>query len=138
VEPDSLLACADVRRALGLADAVRFEHHVTEAYKNIVRQPYDRRADVVQAAATVPNISAKHEGGDADVESGKEHPSDIFDYFLTLEEVERRGLMPVLQSNYLEKHSAVTRTAAALTAAGISVRPAALLHGSRERVVSAA
>ena len=138
VDLDTLLACADVRQALGLADAVRFEHHVTEAYKNIVRQPYDRRADVVQAAATVPNISAKHEGGDADVESGKEHPSDIFDYFLPLEEIERRGLMPVLQSNYLEKHSAVTHTAAALTAAGISVRPAALLHGCRERVVSAA
>ena len=85
-----------MRQALGLADAVRFEHHVTEAYKSIVRQPYDRRADVVQAAATVPNISAKHEGGDAAVEAGRDHPSDIFDYFLPLEEIERRGLMPVL------------------------------------------
>ncbi len=138
VDLDCLLSCADVRQALGLTDAVRFEHHVTEAYRNIVRQPYDRRADVVQAAATVSNISAKHEGGDADIESGRGHPSDIFDYFLPLEEIERKGLMAVLQSNYLEKHAAVTRTAAALTVAGISVRPAALLHGSRERVVSAA
>ena len=117
---------------------MRFEHHVTEAYKSIVRQPYDRRADVVQAAATVPNISAKHEGGDATVEAGRDHPSDIFDYFQPLEEIERRGLMPVLQANYLDKHAAVNRTAAALLAAGIAVKPAALLHGARERAVSAA
>ena len=138
VELDTLLACADVRQALGLADAVRFEHHVTEAYRSIVRQPYDRRADVVQAAATVPNISAKHEGGDAAVEAGRDHPSDIFDYFQSLEEIERRGLMPVLQGNYLDKHAAVNRTAAALTAAGISVRPAALLHGWRELAAASA
>ncbi len=36
--------------------------------------------------------------------------------------------MPVLQGNYLDKHAAVNRTAAALTRAGIAVRPAALLH----------
>jgi hypothetical protein len=128
VELETLLACADVREALGLTTAVRFEHHVTEAYKSIVRQPYDRRADVVEAAADVRNISAKHEGGDPAIEAGRDHPSDIFDYFLPLEEVERRGLMPVLAANYLEKHTAVNRTAAALTAAGIAVHAAALLH----------
>jgi hypothetical protein len=138
VELDTLLSCADVRQALGLAEAVRFEHHVTEAYKSIVRQPYDRRADVVQAAASVPNISAKHEGGDATVEAGCDHPSDIFDYFQPLDEIVRRGLMPVLQANYLDKHAAVNRTAAALLSAGIEVKPAALLHGSRERAASAA
>ena len=90
VELDTLLACADVRAGARPDDAVRFEHHVTEAYKVIVRQPYDRRADVVQAAAgTVPNICAKHEGGDPAVEAGRDHPSDIFDYFLPLEEIER-------------------------------------------------
>ena len=138
VDCETLLACADVRRALGLADAVRFEHHVTEAYKSIVRQPYDRRADVMRAAATVPNISAKHEGGDAAVEAGRDHPSDIFDYFQPLEEIERRGLMPVLQANYLDKHAAVNRTAAALLGAGIAVKPAALLHGSRKRAATTA
>ena len=138
VEPDSLLACADVRQALGLADAVRFEHHVTEAYKSIVRQPYDRRADVVQAAATVPNVSAKHEGGDPSVEAGRDHPSDIFDYFRPLEEIERHGLMPALQANYLDKHDAVNRTATALLGTGIAVKPAALLHGTRKHVASAA
>jgi hypothetical protein len=136
VELDTLLACADIRQALGLSDAVRFEHHVTEAYKSIVRQPYDRRADVVRAAATVPNISAKHEGGDAAVEAGRDHPSDIFDYFQSLDDIEQRELMPVLQANYLDKHAAVNRTAAALLSAGVAVRPAALLHDARERAAS--
>jgi hypothetical protein len=139
VDVETLLACADVREALGLSDAVRFEHHVTEAYKSIVRQPYERRDDVVQAAATVPNLSAKHEGGDPTVEAGRDHPSDIFDYFMPLAEVERRGLMPVLAANYLDKHAAVNRTAVALTAAGVAVRPAALLHApAGDRAASAA
>jgi hypothetical protein len=132
VELDTLLACADVREALGLTTAVRFEHHVTEAYRSIVRQPYDRRADVVEAAADVRNISAKHEGGDPAIEADRDHPSDIFDYFLPLEEVERRGLMPVLTANYLDKHLAVNRTAAALTSAGVAVKAAELLHAPAE------
>jgi hypothetical protein len=77
VEVDTLLADAEVRHALGFDGGVRFEHHVTETFKSIVRQPYDRRADVVAAAATVPNISAKHEGGDPAVEVTREHPSDM-------------------------------------------------------------
>jgi len=128
VDGATLRAASTARAALGLTDAVRFEHHVTEAYKSIVRQPYDRLTDVVEAAATVPNISAKHEGADPVVEAEHVHPSDIFDYFMPLEEVERRGLMPVLEANYLDKHAAVCRTAAALTTAGIGVRPAELLH----------
>ena len=67
VELPTLLAAAEVRRSLGFDDVVRLEHHVTETWKSIVRQPYDRRADVVAAAATVPNISAKHEGGDPEI-----------------------------------------------------------------------
>jgi hypothetical protein len=138
VELDTLLACGDVRQALELTDAVRFEHHVTEAFKSIVRQPYDRRTDVVQAATTLPNISAKHEGGDASVEAGRDHPSDVFDYFQPIDEIARRGLMPVLQANYLDKHAAVNHTAGALLKAGVAVRPAALLHDTRERAASAA
>ncbi len=68
---------------------MRFEHHVTEAYKSIVRQPYDRRADVVRRPPPCPTSRAKHEGGDPAVEAGREHPSDIFDYFLPQEEIER-------------------------------------------------
>ncbi|MCX6363309.1 MAG: hypothetical protein NTW58_03905 [Actinobacteria bacterium] len=124
----TLLADAEVRQALGFEETVRLEHHVTETFKSIVRQPYDRRADVLAAAATVPNISAKHEGGDPAVEATREHPSDVLDYFIPKEQVVGDGLMPLLEQNYLDKHAALNETAAALTRAGIGVRPAALLH----------
>jgi hypothetical protein len=133
----TLLASAEAREALGLTDAVRFEHHVTEAYRSIVRQPYDRLADIEAVAEAVPNLSAKHEGGEPAVEVAREHPSDIFDYFLSLEEVETRGLMAALEQNYLDKHAAVCRTAAALTRAGIGVRAAALLHATHGVVAAA-
>ena len=132
VELSTLLRDAEVRRGLGFEDDVRFEHHVTETFKSIVRQPYDRRADVVSAAATAPNISAKHEGGDPEVEATREHPSDILDYFIPKEQVVADGLMPLLEQNYLDKHAAVNHTAAELTRAGIGVKAAALLHASRE------
>ncbi len=128
VDVPTLLADADVRRGLGFEDDVRFEHHVTETAKSIVRQPYDRRADIVAAAAAVPNISAKHEGGDPSVEALREHPSDILDYFLPKEQAEREGLMPALEQNYLDKHAAVNHTAAELTRAGLAVKAAGLLH----------
>ncbi len=130
VEVDTLLACADVREALGLTDHVRFEHHVTEAYKSIVRQPYDRRADVVQAAATVANLSAKHEGGDPAVRGRSRPPQRHLRLLHAAGRHRAPGLLPVLEANYLDKHAAVNRTAAALTQAGIAVRPAALLHAA--------
>ena len=128
VELPTLLAAAEVRRSLGFDDGVRLEHHVTETWKSIVCQPYDRRADVVAAAATVPNISAKHEGGDPETEATREHPSDILDYFVAKEQVVADGLMPLMERNFLDKHDAVVHTAAELTKAGIGVHAAALLH----------
>ena len=130
VDADTIRAASDVREGLGLQDAVRFEHHITETYKSIVRQPYDRRAELLEVAPSVPNISAKHEGGDPELEAAREHPSDILDYFIPKAQVIADGLMPLMQQNYLDKHAAVNRTAAELTAAGIGVRAAELLHAS--------
>jgi len=138
VEVDTLLAGAELRHALGFDEGVRLEHHVTETFKSIVRQPYDRRADVVAAAATVPNIAAKHEGGDPAVEATRKHPSDILDYFIPKEQVAADGLMPLLEQNYLDKHAAVNETAAALTRAGIGVKAAALLHAATDNTVGVA
>jgi hypothetical protein len=129
VEAAALLEAADVRRGLGFDDDARFEHHVTEAFKSIVRQPYDRRADIVAVAAAAPNISAKHEGGDPAVEATREHPSDILDYFVPKALVVESGLMPQLEQSYLDKHAAVNHTAAELVRAGIGLKAAALLHG---------
>jgi hypothetical protein len=138
VELPTLLADADVRRGLGFESDVRFEHHVTETWKSIVRQPYDRRADVVSAAATVPNISAKHEGGDPEVEATREHPSDILDYFIPKEQVIADGLMPLMERSFLDKHDAVNHTAEELTRAGIGVKAASLLHAAAEPSVLSA
>ena len=126
VDAGTIRAASDIREVLGLRDAVRFEHHITEAYRSIVRQPYERRAELLEVALSVPNISAKHEGADPELDATRDHPSDILDYFIPKEQVIADGLMPLLQQNYLDKHAAVNRTAAELTAAGIGVRAAAL------------
>jgi hypothetical protein len=107
---------------------VRFEHHITETWKSIVRQPYLRRAELLELAGHVPNISAKHEGGDPDVEPALEHPSDILDYFRAKDEVIESGAMPLLERNYLEKHNALNHTAQALTEHGLSFIAAKNLH----------
>ena len=128
VNNETIRQAAEIRRALGLEDAVRFEHHITETWKSIVRQPYDRRAELVEIAREVANISAKHEGGDVAVEPTREHPSDILDYFRDKAEIKAAGDMPSLLRNYLDKHDAVNATADALTAAGIAVVAAPSLH----------
>jgi hypothetical protein len=119
---------AEIRRALGFEDVVRIEHHITECWKSIVAQPYNRREELVALADHVPNISAKHEGGDPEEDSGRAHPSDILDYFRAKEEIESAGDMPALLRNYLDKHNSVNRTARALTEHGLSFIAAPQLH----------
>jgi hypothetical protein len=119
---------AQVRRALDLEDIVRFEHHITETFKSIVRQPYDRTDELIELAARVPNISAKHEGGNPEVDQDRDHPSDILDYFRDKEEVIASGDWDALERNYLDKHAAVNNTARALTENGLSFIAAQNLH----------
>jgi hypothetical protein len=118
-----------LRKALGLEEVVRFEHHITETWKSIVRQPYNRRAELVEIAREVPNISAKHEGGEPEIEQTLPHPSDILDYFVAKADAEKGGLMGAFEKNYMEKHRSVELTARALVQAGIGVICAPLLHG---------
>ena len=117
-----------VRNALGFEDNVRFEHHITETYKSIVCQPYIRRDELVEVAKDVPNISAKHEGGDPETDMTREHPSDILDYFIPKEEILEKGLMGEMELNYIDKHVALNNTAAALIKAGIGVIAAQNIH----------
>ena len=72
---------AEFRKALGFEKVVRFEHHITETWKSIIIQPYNRRAELMQIADHVANIAAKHEGGNPETEQGRSHQSDILDYF---------------------------------------------------------
>jgi hypothetical protein len=128
VNNETMEITAEVRRALGLEDVVRFEHHITETYKSIVRQPYDRTDELVELAGRVANISAKHEGAGPEVDATREHPSDILDYFRDKAEIIEAGDMAHLERNYLDKHDAVNRTAWALTENGLSFVAARNLH----------
>jgi hypothetical protein len=128
VDNATIEVSADMRRALGFEDVVRIEHHITECYKHIIRQPYDRRAELMELAKHVKNISAKHEGGDPEVEATREHPSDILEYFLPKADVEAKGLMPILQANYMDKHAALNHTAEELTKHGLAFIAARNLH----------
>ena len=128
VNNETLEITAQFRKALGFEDVVRFEHHITETWKSIVRQPYNRRAELVDLADHVANISAKHEGGDPHVDSSRPHPSDILDYFRDKSEVIASGDWEALEQNFIDKFEAVNRTAWALTENGLSFVAAQKLH----------
>lgn len=124
----TIMAAADIRKKFGFEDVVRIEHHITECYKSIVRQPYDRRAELMELAGKVKNISAKHEGGDPEVEATRAHPSNLLEYFIPKADVEAKGLMPTLLANYMDKHAALNHTAAELTKRGVAFIAAKNLH----------
>ncbi len=119
---------AQLRRELGFEQRIRFEIHVNQAYKGIVRQPFCRRDELVELAATVPNISAKHEGGELAVEQASDFPSDLLDYFRAKADIEAAGQMTLMRRGYLERHDSLNLTAAGLIRGGIPVAPAANLH----------
>jgi hypothetical protein len=119
---------AQFRRELDFESVVRFEHHITETWKSIVRQPYNRRGELLEIAGGVANISAKHEGGDPETEQTREHPSDILDYFRDKDEVIASGDWDGLTLNFLDKFDAVNETARALTERGLSFVAAERLH----------
>jgi len=119
---------SQARDALGFEDNVRLEHHITEAYKSIVREPYDRIEELIEIADHVKNVSAKHEGGVPSIEKTREHPSDILDYFMPKKDVVAKELMPEFLQNYMDKHAAVNRTAELLTRKGLTFIAAQNLH----------
>lgn len=128
INNDTMELTAQFRKSLGFEDVVRFEHHITETWKSIVKQPYDRRAELVEIADHVANISAKHEGGDPEVEPGLAHPSDILDYFRDKQEVIDSGDWDALRDNFMKKVDACNHTAKALTEHGLSFVAARNLH----------
>ena len=128
INNETMEITAQFRKALGFEDVVRFEHHITETYKSIVRQPYLRRDELCAIADHVANISAKHEGGDPEVEQTRERPSDILDYFRDKNEVIAAGDWDNLLLNFLDKMESTNRTAWALTEHGLSFIAAQKLH----------
>ena len=128
VDNPTLEAAADIRRALGFEGRVRFEHHITEAQRSVVRQPYDRRAELVDLAGHVANISAKHEGGDPALDAALPHPSDILDYFRDKDEIIASGDWDALRDDFRAKVDATNHTARALTEHGLAFVAAGNLH----------
>jgi hypothetical protein len=128
INNETMELTAQFRKALGFEDVVRFEHHITETWKSIVKQPYDRRAELVEIADHVANISAKHEGADPELEPSLSHPSDLLDYFREKKEVIDAGDWDALRLNFMKKVEACNHTARALTENGLSFIAARHLH----------
>jgi hypothetical protein len=128
INNETMELTAQFRKALGFEKVVRFEHHITETWKSIIIQPYDRRAELMQIADHVANIAAKHEGGDVEVEQTLAHQSDILDYFRDKQEVIDSGDWDAMQLNFMEKVAAANHTAYDLTKAGLSFIAAKNLH----------
>ena len=128
VNNQTLELSAYIRKPFGFEDVVRLEHHITECYKSIVRQPYDRRDELLELAPKVKNISAKHEGGNVEVDENREHPTDILEYFAAKKDLIEAGLWDALRINHLDRNDAVNSTAKALTENGIAFIAAKNLH----------
>ncbi len=128
VNNETMEITAQFRKDLGFEEVVRFEHHITETFKSIVRQPYNRRDELVELADHVANISAKHEGGDPEIDETRDHPSDILDYFRDKEEIIAAGDWEHMERNFLDKVDACSKTAQALTEHGLSFVAAEHLH----------
>ncbi len=128
INNESMEITAQFRKELGFEDIVRFEHHIVETYKSIVRQPYNRRDELLEIADHVANISAKHEGADPEIDQARDHPSDILDYFRDKDEIIASGVWDALTLNFMDKFDALNKTAWALTKQGLSFVAASNLH----------
>ncbi len=125
---ETIEIAAELRRALGLERQVRFEYHVTQSWKGMVVQPFDRRENLVALAGRVANLSAKHEGGDPEVEQARERPSDIQDYYRDRAEIVAAGDWEAMTLNFMDKLEALNHTARALTEHGLAFLAAPRLH----------
>ena len=128
INNETMEITAQFRKSLGFEDVVRFEHHIVETYKSIVRQPYNRRDELIEIAGHVANISAKHEGADPEIDEKRQHPSDILDYFREKQEIIDSGDWEYLRLNFMDKFEAINKTAWALTENGLSFIAAQNLH----------
>ncbi|MFC2054374.1 hypothetical protein ACFLV7_08790 [Chloroflexota bacterium] len=128
VNNETMEITAQFRKSLDFEDVVRFEHHIVETWKSIVRQPYNRRDELIEIAGHVANISAKHEGADPEIDEKRQHPSDILDYFREKQEIIDSGDWEYLRLNFMDKFEATNKTAWALTENGLSFIAAQNLH----------
>jgi len=135
INNETMELTAQFRKDLGFEHVVRFEHHIVETWKSIVKQPYDRRAELVQIADHVANISAKHEG--AMSTSSPRSPTPPISWTTSGKErscgFRRLGGS---EAQFPEEVEACNHTARALTEHGLSFRRGlepAQIESGRER-----
>jgi len=128
VDNETIEITAQFRKDLNLEKIVRFEHHVTETWKGLVIQPYNRREDILNLADHIPNISAKHEGGEPEIESTRARPSDVQDYYRAKEEIITSGEWEAITLNFKDKFDSLNLTARELTKRGLAFVAASNLH----------
>ncbi|TET39289.1 MAG: hypothetical protein E3J69_00630 [Anaerolineales bacterium] len=128
INNETMEITAQFRKDLGFEDVVRYEHHIVETYKSIVRQPYNRRDELIEIAGHVANISAKHEGADPEIDSERDYPSDILDYFRDKDEIIETGDWDNVTLNFSDKLDSLNKTAWALTENGLTFIAAKHLH----------
>ena len=56
INNETMEITAQFRKDLGFEDVVRYEHHIVETYKSIVRQPYNRRDELIEIAEHVADL----------------------------------------------------------------------------------
>ena len=98
---------------------MRFEHHITETWKSIVRQPYNRRAELLDLADHVAEHLGQARGRRPGGRAAHPHPSDILDYFRAKAE-SSPAATGTRCSTTTDKHDATNHTARALTEHGLS------------------
>jgi len=94
INNETLELSSEFRKALGFERVIRFEHHITETQKSIVIQPYNRRQELLEVAERVPNIAAKHEGGDPEIEKSNQQVSADIDAYQRQQAVAGKGIHP--------------------------------------------
>ncbi|TEA80296.1 hypothetical protein ERE07_03500 [Allopusillimonas ginsengisoli] len=125
---ETLLGFSEARELIGMTEQVRIEHHLTNFYKGMVKQPYLRRNQFIEVADKIKNMAAKHEGADPEVDAQRTQPSAPFNYFRSKEELVATGDITTDQLSYMDKHASVNKTARELSRHGLTFGAAPRLH----------
>ncbi len=128
INDETFKLSAEVRKNLEFEDLILLEHHVTETYYGIVRQPYLRRDQIIRLNKEIKMISAKHEAGDPCIEKTRDYPSDVEDYSKTKQEIIEEGIWEGLRINNFDRLDSTNLTAKKLTENGLTFIAANNLH----------
>ncbi|MGB7398482.1 hypothetical protein [Castellaniella sp.] len=127
-DTEALLGFSEARQLIDMTDQVRIEHHLTNFYKGMVKQPYLRRDQFIEIADKIENMAAKHEGGDPEIDALRTSPSAPFNYFRSKQDLLDTGDICTDQLSYMDKHDSVNKTARELTRHGLTFGAAPTLH----------